>query len=175
MFMNKNVNKRKGLKLIDLIGRFSEFGVFFAGLALMLMMFIGAADVIMDKLFNRPIPGTLEFSESLLVMSFFMAIGFTQLRRGHIAVELFKSRVKGAKKEFLDLISYFLLLVFFFLLTFQGWKFALQSLRILEFQSGLYNFPVYPAKLMAAFGLSIMTLQCFADLLNGIRKIIRGA
>jgi len=173
--MDKNMHKRKGLQLTDIVGKVCEFGVFLAGLALMLMMFIGAADVIMDKLFNRPIPGTLEFSESLLVMSFFMAIGFTQLRRGHIAVELFTSRVTGAKKEVLDLISYFLLLVFFFLLTFQGWKFALYSLRILEFQSGLYNFPVYPAKLMAAFGLSIMTLQCLADLLNGIRKIIRRA
>jgi TRAP-type mannitol/chloroaromatic compound transport system permease small subunit len=171
--MSKNKNMRKGLQLIDLIGRLSEFGVYLAGLALMLMMFIGAADVIMDKLFNRPIPGTLEFSESLLVMSFFMAIGFTQLRRGHIAVELFTSRVKGTKKEFLDLISYLLLLVFFFLITFQGWKFALYSLKILEFQAGLINFPVYPAKLIAAFGLSIMTLQCFADLVNGIRKIIR--
>jgi len=166
-------NKRKGLQLIDLIGRFSELGIFLAGLALMLMMFIGAADVIMDKLFNRPIPGTLEFTESLLVMSFFMAIGFTQLRRGHIAVELFKSRVKGTKKEFLDIISYLLLLVFFFLIAFQGWKFALYSLRILEFQSGPINFPVYPAKLIAAFGLSIMTLQCLADLVDGIRKIIR--
>ena len=166
-------NKKKGLRLIDLIGRFSEVGVFLAGLALMLMMFIGAADVIADKIFNWPIPGTLEFSESLLVMSFFMAIAFTQLRRGHIAVELFTSRLKGDKKEFLDLLSYFLLLVFFFLITFQGWKFALHSLRILEFQSGPINFPVYPAKLIAAIGLSIMTLQCLADLVNGIYKIIR--
>jgi TRAP-type mannitol/chloroaromatic compound transport system permease small subunit len=166
-------NKRKGLQLIDLIGKFSEFGVLLAGLALMLMMFIGAADVIMDKLFNRPIPGTLEFSESLLVMSFFLAIGFTQLRRRHIAVELFTSRVKGTKKEVLNLISYFLLLIFFFLIAIQGWKFALHSLKILEFQSGPINFPVYPAKSVAAFGLSLMTLQCFADLVDGIRKIIR--
>ena len=169
------MNKHKSPKIIELVGKFSQFGVFLAGLALMLMMFVGAADVIMDKIFNRPIPSTLEFTESLLVMSFFMAIGFTQLRRGHIAVELFKSRMKGTKREILDLIGYFLLLVFFFLLTLQGWKFALYSLRILEFQSGLYNFPVYPAKLMAAFGLSIMTLQCFADFLNGIRRIIRRA
>lgn len=169
--MSENTNNKKDIRII--INRLSEYAVILGGLSLMLMMVIGAADVIMGKFFNIPIPGTLELSESLLVISFFMSIAFTQLNRGHIAVELFTSRLKGTKKEVLDLIGIFVLLLFFSLITFEGWKYAIYSLKIMEFQSGLINFPLYPAKLLAAIGLSLMTLQCFADMVYSIQKIMR--
>jgi len=171
--MSKNKNRKQGLHSIDPIGKLCDFGALIAGLALVLMMFIGTADVIMGKLFNKPVPSTLETTVSLLVMSFFMALGFTQLHKGNIAVELFKSRVTGTKRYFLTLLAYFLSLVLFSVLAFQGWKFALYSLRIREFLQGPIDFPLYPAKLIAAFGLSVVTLQCFNDLVHCIYKIAR--
>jgi len=157
----------------DIVGRISGFASILSGVALMAMMVIGTADVLLGKIFDIPLPGALEAAESFLVISFFMALGYAQYQRGNIAVELFKSRVTGTKKEFLDLISYSILLLLFSVLAWQGWIFALYSYGIREYKAGPINFPLYPAKLFAAFGLSIMVLQCLSDFIRGINRIVR--
>jgi len=158
---------------IDIMGRISSFASIFSGVALMALMIVGTADVLLGKFFNIPLPGALEAAESFLTISFFMALGYAQYQRVNIAVELFKLRVTGKKKEFLDLISYSILLLLFSVLAWQGWIFALYSYGIREYKAGPINFPLYPAKLFAAFGLSIIVLQCLSDLIRCINKMVR--
>lgn len=164
-------------RLINHTDILSRLGALLAGVALMIMMLIGAADVISSKLFNMPIPATFELTEALMVVSAFMAIGYNQYNRGHIAVTLFTSRLADPTAGIFRLISHFLTFVFFFLIAWQGWHYGLHSLKILEYESGLISFPVYPAKLMAALGASLATLQCLADFARKLRQLFgkRGA
>lgn len=155
------------------VDRVSTFAAIIAGVALMAMMVVGTADVLLGKVFDIPLPGALEGAEAFLVVSFFLALGYTQLRRGNISVEIFKSRLTRTKKEFLDLINYSVFLLLFSVLAWQGWKFALYSLRIREFKAGPINFPIYYAKLFAAIGLSIVVIQCLSDLIRGINRLKR--
>lgn len=156
-----------------LIDRFSELGAIFAGLALILMMFLGAFDVILGKFFNKPIPGTFEATEALMVVGAFMAIAYNQSKRGHISVELITSRLTGSTRIIFDLISYFFSFAFFLLIAWQGWKYGLHSLKVLEYESGLINFPVYPSKLLLALGASMITLQCLVDFMRDFKKLVR--
>jgi len=149
----------------------SRLGALLSGVALLLMMLIGAADVIFSKLFNFPIPGSFEATEALMVVSAFMAIGFNQYKRGHIAVTLLTSRMTRTPAGIFRLISHFMTFVFFFLLAWQGWIFGLHSLKVLEYESGLFSFPVYPAKLLAALGMSLAALQCVADFVRKLREL----
>jgi TRAP-type C4-dicarboxylate transport system permease small subunit len=159
-------------RTIGSVDTLSRFGALFSGAALLLMMLIGAADVILSKFFNAPVPGAFEATEALMVISAFMAIGYNQYKRGHIAVTLFTSRLKGTPAGIFRLISHAMTFVFFFLLAWQGWLYGLHSLEVLEYESGLISFPVYPAKLLAALGASLAALQCVADFARKLRELL---
>ena len=151
--------------------RMNEIGAVLSGVALLLMMIMGALDVFLGKVFNMPVPGTFEATEALMVVSAFLAIAYNQQVRGHIRVELFTSRMRPKLQLKFEVLNYFLSTVFFFLLTWQGWRFGIESLRVREYESGLIAFPVYPAKLLLALGLTLMTLQCLRDLVTAFKNI----
>jgi TRAP-type C4-dicarboxylate transport system permease small subunit len=156
----------------NLIGKINESGAVISGIALLLMMFVGALDVFMGKVFNKPIPGTFEATEALMVISAFMAIAYNQQVRGHIKVELFTKMFSRKIQLKFELFSHFLSFAFFFLIAWQGWIYGLNSLKIKEYESGLIAFPIYPAKLLLAFGASMMVLQCLKDMVVVVRQLI---
>ncbi len=47
-------------------------------LGMIISMFLGFADVVGTKFFNWPVPGTLEITESTMVLIVFGALAFTQ-------------------------------------------------------------------------------------------------
>ncbi|MDJ0986981.1 MAG: TRAP transporter small permease [Desulfobacterales bacterium] len=155
----------------SLLDRTNEIGAVLSGVALLLMMIMGALDVFLGKVFNTPVPGTFEATEALMVVSAFLAIAYNQQVRGHIRVELFTSRMRPKLQLKFEVLNYFLSALFFFLLTWQGWRFGIESLRVGEYESGLIAFPVYPAKLLLALGLTLMTLQCLRDLVTAFKNI----
>jgi TRAP-type C4-dicarboxylate transport system permease small subunit len=161
-------NKKK-----NLLDRINEMGAVMSGIALLLMMIMGALDVFLGKVFNTPIPGTFEATEAFMVVSAFLAIAYNQQVRGHIKVELFTSRLSPGLQLKFEAFNYFLSTVFFFLLTWQGWRFGIESLMVREYESGLIAFPVYPGKLLLALGLTLMTLQCLRDLVIAFKHIIK--
>ena len=157
----------------NLLDRINEIGAVLSGIALLLMMIMGALDVFLSKVFNMPVPGTFEATETLMVISAFLAIAYNQQVRGHIKVELFTSRMSPRLQLKFEAFNYLLSSIFFFLLTWQGWRFGIASLKIGEYESGLIAFPVYPAKLLLALGVTMMTLQCLRDLVMAFKNIIK--
>lgn len=159
--------------MIYLIDRIIKGSALFAGVCLLLMMLIGAFDVILSNFFDYPIPGAFEFTEALMIGAIFMAIALTQSNKMHIAVDLLTSRLAEPLRIKFDLASYVLSLIFFFIIAWQGWVYGLHSLKVGEYESGLIQFPVYPAKLTLALGASIMVLQCLKDILETLDKLFR--
>lgn len=159
------------MKAVD---KLSRIGAVISGVALLLMMLVGAVDVIMSKFFNQPIPGAFESTEAFMVVSAFLAIGYNQVQRGHIAVVILKSRLHGKPAVLLEMITHMASSLFFFLLAWQNWIYGLHSLRVLEYESGLFSFPVYPAKLLAAAGLSLACVQCIVDSAREFLKLVQG-
>ena len=157
----------------NLLDRINEIGAVLSGIALLLMMIMGALDVFLGKVFNPPVPGTFEATETLMVVSAFLAIAYNQQVRGHIKVELFTSRMSPGLQIKFEAFNYLLSSIFFFLLTWQGWRFGIESLKVGEYESGLIAFPVYPAKLLLALGLTLMNLQCLRDLVVAFKNIFK--
>ncbi len=59
-----------------------------AGAAVFGIMWLIDANILMRKLFNEPVTGTLEITEGALVLIIFLGLAYTQRRRGHIRVTL---------------------------------------------------------------------------------------
>lgn len=87
---------------------------------LLVMMFLGSADVLGRYFFNKPISGTFEIFEILLPGIVLLALADTQLAGGHITVGLLYTRLTPRTRVRIDFVTRLVLLVLFGLITWQG-------------------------------------------------------
>ena len=136
--------------------------------------FLGTADVVGTQLFGQPVHGALEITESTMVVIVFGALTYAQIRRNHIRVELFYTRVgprtQGAMDAFTDLMA----ILFFGLLFWQASFEALFSLQIDESTFGLIRIPLWPARFVLAAGTGLLIIQLIIDFCYDIKRAIAG-
>jgi TRAP-type mannitol/chloroaromatic compound transport system permease small subunit len=134
-------------------------------LGMIISMFLGFADVVGTKFFGWPVPGTLEITESTMVLIVFGALAFTQSQRGHIRVEIFYTDRGPRTKAFMDAVTHMVAIAFFE---------ALYSLEIGEATMGSIRFPLFPARLLLVLGCALLLVQLGLDLIKDIRHMVTG-
>lgn len=139
-----------------------------AGIAMMLMMLVGALDVIGTNVFLQPIPAAFEFMATMMVMVIFFSIALAQANRAHIRVEILTSRLPRPLRWLSDVLQYASGLAFFALVAWFGWKSGIRGFEVGEYASGLINFPTWPARIALAIGATLMALQCLYDLISHV-------
>lgn len=142
--------------------------VLLGGIGLMISMFLGVGDVI-GTLFGAPLLGALEITESTMVLIVFGGLAYAQIRHRHLRVELVYLWAGPRMRSVMDIIASSSAIVFFSLLTWQGWNEAIYSLSISEATTGLVRLPLFPARFSLVFGAGLMVLQLVLDLLGDIR------
>ena len=141
-----------------------------SGIALLLMMVAGAADVITTNLDliglpSLPIPAVFEFMATMMVVNVFLAMAIAQARRSHIRVEVIVNRLPGGARRAADILQHLLATVLFGLIAWFGWAAGAHSVSVGEYAPGIINFPVWPARLILGFGATLMAVQCLLDML----------
>ena len=139
------------------------------GLGILVSMFLGVGDVV-GSLFNHPLVGAREVTESTLILVVFGGLTFAQIRRRHIRVELFYFRAGPKLRSLMDVIAAISGIVYFGLMIWQGWNEALYSWQIGEATFGLVRFPLYPARFLLVAGTALMLAQLILDVLRDVRE-----
>ena len=142
-----------------------------SGFALLAMMVMGALDVIgtnLDIIGLRanPIPAAFEFMATMMVVNVFLAMSLAQSRRQHIRVEVLVNLLPARLRIGADALAHVLSAALFTLIAWYGWKSGIHAAGVGEYAPGLINFPQWPARLVLAFGASLMAVQCTADLIG---------
>ena len=138
-------------------------------------MLLGFADVVGTKFFNWPVPGTLEVTESTMVLIVFGALAYAQERRGHIRVELLYTHVSARTRSLMDLVTHVVAFVFFALIAWQGFGELTYSWEIREATMGTVRFPLYPARFLLLLGAILLLLRLAIDIVEDARRTWRGA
>jgi TRAP-type C4-dicarboxylate transport system permease small subunit len=121
------------------------------------------------------VPGARELTESTMVLVVFGALAYTQVRRGHIRVEIFYLRAGPRSRAAMDAVTHAAALAFFGLVLKTGYEEVQFSLRINEATFGAVRFPLWPARIILVVGVALIMLRLTLDLiLDGIR-IFTGA
>ena len=141
---------------------------------MIISMFLGVADVIGTKFLGLPVPGTLEVTESTMVLIVFGALAYTQSRRGHIRVELLYNHVGPRAKSFMEATTHFLAFVYFALLAWEGFNELLYSWELREATMGAIRFPLYPARFLLFIGTALLLMQLALDLILDVGRVWRG-
>lgn len=142
-----------------------------AGIALILMMSVGAIDVIGTNLDllglpSAPVPAAFEFMTTMMVVSVFLSMSLGQARRTHIRVEVIVDRFPRSVQFLTDILRHALSIVFFAAIAYFGALSALKAYSVGEYAPGIVNFPVWPSRLFLAFGAGLVAAQCVLDLIG---------
>ncbi|MBI5439883.1 MAG: TRAP transporter small permease [Deltaproteobacteria bacterium] len=132
-------------RLDTFFGRASAWLAIVAGVALVLVMLLTAADII-GRAFRMPIPGTFEivsFAGGLVVG---LAVPLTTRAKAHVFVDLLITRVSGPTRSVLTVATRLLSAVIFLIMSYSIVRIAF---RILESQevTPVLHLPFYPVAL----------------------------
>jgi TRAP-type C4-dicarboxylate transport system permease small subunit len=144
-----------------------------AGLMFLLMMFLGAGDVLGRYLFNNPIRGTMEISELLMGGIVLFSWAYTQRRKGHVTVDLFIAQYPPRLRAGLNIVTLFLSLVLFVIITQQSTVLAMtywQEHRVIptiQIPTAPFHFFVPIGGLLLCIEFIIQMLRLIPDMRKG--------
>ena len=137
-------------------------------------MLIGVADVVGTKFFDWPVPGTLEFTESTMVLVVFGALAYAQERRAHIRVELLYAHAGPRGQSFMEAVTHIVAFIFFALVAWQGLSELAYSWELKEATMGTVRFPLYPARFFLLLGVALLLVRLALEIAMDIGRLRRG-
>jgi len=81
------------------------------------------------------------------------------LEGGHVNVTFATDRLGPKTRFFIEGIGHLLAAIAFVYLSLSAWSIAQASVKVLEYRMAVLRFPLWPFKILFAFGLSLMALQ----------------
>jgi TRAP-type C4-dicarboxylate transport system permease small subunit len=142
-----------------------------AGWLLLFLVFLITLDVTGRYFLSRPITGTLEISEFLMVFVIFLSIASVQRKKGHIRVQLLTRNLPRFAATVLDVMAHILAIAFFLLIAWQAGVSAMSSLDFREASEGLLQIPIYPAKFAISIGSLVIVGQLLVDVASQARRL----
>ena len=149
-------------------GRLLQAFGLLAAVSIFIMLVLVVANVIGRYVFNAPITGAFEITESLLVVIIMLGLALTQYYDGHIRVTILTRRMPARWARLAKIATLLLGAVFFLWCAYASWKFALESYSFKEQEWGTITFPLYPFKFVVFLGVVLLAVQFLLDTINEI-------
>jgi TRAP-type transport system small permease protein len=163
--MGKRQERSRAINLISSLYRTVRYT---AGITASCCIFVMVCTIVPDSIgrffFSKPIHGTLELNMLLMSAIVFLGLAWTQSERGHVRVEVLISRAKPTLRSALNIACWAIALALFLGITIGGAEEAINSARIGENLWGVKKFPVWPGKILAAFGSGLLCIQFLIDI-----------
>ena len=140
----------------------------FSAICLLLIMLIGAADVLSTNLMLTPVPAALEGTEVLLAMCIFLSFAYCAKRNEHIRVDILLSRLSPSMQRLGYMTGLIVGFAVFSIIAWRSFDLAISSWEIREQANALWTFPVYPAKFLVSLGAAVTSAEF-------LRQIVRMA
>ena len=138
---------------------------------LAVMVVLITVDVVLRYFFNRPIKGSYELIEFMLVLIVFTGLAYTQTKTGHISIDLFTSRISKKARAVISSATNFLCLGAFILVT---WRSIVKAeiLRSEGTTSGLLFIPNFPFLWVVAFCSALLCLFFLIALIDSTSEVL---
>ena len=138
-----------------------------AGIALTGMILLTFGNIL-TRLVWKPIPGSVELTGYLSAVVAAFSLGFTQSRKGHIAVDILVSTLSGKARAIIQVLNDVLCLGFALLIAWQVWLRALVLMRAGELSETL-QIVYYPFLVLTSLGFLSLALTLVCDVAAALR------
>ncbi|MGB9616372.1 MAG: TRAP transporter small permease [Desulfomonilaceae bacterium] len=142
----------------------SEVFTAIGGVSLVLMMSIACVNMFL-RLWGTPLSPAYELVSYLGAITVALPLGYAQLKKSHISVDILATRFPAATRKATSLISLSLSTVLFGLATWKVAQHATNLMRTGEL-SETTRMPFYPFTYAVAVSCGLLTLCLLVDLLN---------
>lgn len=161
----------KGLKVVDLSLQKVEFCTASIGaFVVFFMMLAGAAEIFLRSLFNSPIPGYLEAVEVSIIAFAILPISYCYQRDGHLKMDLLVRLSSGRRLWLYKTFGTATALAFILIIIPYVFDFFLNSLVLGDSTMNM-DWPIWPSKLAAVAGLSILAMRLGIELIANLRMV----
>lgn len=144
------------------------FGVV-ATISVVTIMVALTSEAISRYLTSRSIPGVFELVETLVVVVAFMGLAYTERSDKSVRVTLLTNRLQPGTRKLVMSVAMFAAALTAAWIAYACWGNAFQSLSQGEFRTGLIQFPLWPARFVAAAGITMAAIEFLA---TGLRTLL---
>ena len=145
-----------------------------SAIALGIMLFLSVADVIGRSFFLHPIEGTSELVGMLLVITASLGLGYCQLVKGNINIDIFTNRFSRRGKSVLNIFSYLMSVAVSVIITWRGLVMMRQyMLEKLGSTSATLGIILWPFILIMSLGFAWVTVIFLIDLYNAFLEVFK--
>ena len=153
------------MAFLDKVTQFlSQIFIWIGGFFLGIMIFLTCANIFL-RLVWTPIIGTFELMGYFGAIITAFALGYAQIKRTHIAVDILVLRFSKKTQRILNSVNYFICMVFFAIVSWQVAKYATTLYRTGEVTETL-RVIYYPFTYGVALGCALLSLVFLTDLLK---------
>ena len=155
------------MRALDKISNFlNQVLLWMAGFFLVAMILMTGANIVI-RIFWMPLRGTYELMGYFGAIVTAFALGYTQVGRGHIAVDILVLRFSQKTQKILNGINYFICMGFFAVI---GWRITLyaETLRTTGEVTETLRIIYYPFTYGVALGCVILSLVFLIDSVKSV-------
>jgi TRAP-type C4-dicarboxylate transport system permease small subunit len=134
------------------------------GIALAGMVFLTCTNIFLRAIW-APVKGTYELMGFFGAIVTAFALGYTQMKRGHVGIDLVVNQFSPRTRKILNGINYFICMIFFALAGWQIAKWATTLWKTGEITETL-RIIFYPFTFGVALGCIVLALVLLVDLLK---------
>ena len=141
------------------------------GMVIFLLIFLATANVLGRWLFDMPINGYIDWVEQSMAFMAFLGIAYTQRLGGHIRMDMLVSRLQGARLWLVELFSALLMLLVTLALIYGSYLHFWRAYSIGDSSLDI-DLPVWPAKFVVPFALTVLALRIMLQIWGYFRAMI---
>lgn len=140
---------------------------------LLAMVLLTVADVVGRYFFNRPVTGTTELTELMVVVVGFLGLAWCAVKGAHLTVDLLMSRLPPKFGAIVDIFTYSAGLV---LCVIIAWRNFIEGINVerLGYTTALIELPEFPFYWVIGFGFALLCVVMAAQLVQKITKAAKG-
>lgn len=139
---------------------------------LIAMMLLTVTDVFLRYFFNKPVLGSMEMTEYLMVGAGFLGISWCAVKRAHVKVDLVVEHFPPRVQAIVDGISYLLALTVVPLVAWQNFAQA-EYAKAEHVSSDLLGIPAYPFYDIVGFTFTLLSLVLLVLLVETVVKGVK--
>lgn len=139
---------------------------------LALMVLLVTLDVVLRYFFNRPIKGSYELIEFMMVLVVFLGLAYTQTKKGHVSITLFTGKLSPGQLAVILSITYLLCIIIFSLITWRGIVQA-EALRGNGTSSDLLFIPNFPFMWIVVIASVLLSLVFLGDFFKSVDDVLK--
>ena len=143
-----------------------------AGGTLVAIMLITVVNILLRAVYV-PLAGLAEGVGFLAALVAAFALGYTQIRRGHVAIDIVVSRFSPRAQAIIASIIYFISMVLFGLIAWQVARLARHYWEIGSTSESLWNIVFFPLIYMVALGGALLCLVLLVDFLKSLAQAVK--